>query len=1087
MRKHFLLLFLMALLPLAGWAQATKLSEQVVVVTLNRTQLDYTGNATAPVITALTVNGEDKLDKLGTDLVVTYYDADDHVVAPANLRNAGDYYLTLKGDGDPYDADDESDPVNFTINKGTLHITFAEAGTEKVYGAADPIALEYTWDNPSELKGTDDVNNVILSFTGLNEFTTEGVGTYTFTHVAVTTPNYTVTATGTAKLVITPAPLTIVYDSHKPFVKSYGEANPALDANKIVITGWTGNEIVGTDEEKADKQAAAVTGTLAYTQATTDANYNTAGDALLSGKADYACTFSGLTSTNYDVAAAMEAIDNVMHIKQVALAATPAAPLPANNYFTYVKPDGTFTYNGADQAPEYAITYKDAQGNNHELDDDQVELSYTYSATEAGSYGAAADNTKAGYYKLTVTAKATGNYSGNVADVANCNYSIGKKNLWIYVASDEKVYDTNGFDLTALGNDDFEFNGLADVDNNATFIGAITNLSAKWWNANAATPAYEDATPAAVSTTGYAITPIIGAGSNLNNNYNPTALSTGKYKITARHLTAKAVDKTITFGDAEPAWASTDAFIALTGYDADGDDVEDANTGVAGDDVAEIAAEKAIILGALTVALNGTYTTVDTYTDAIEITDDESATNYVIHTVPGTYKINGATFTMIAENKTITYGDPTPTFTCLTNGDDPQAEVEYLFHVGTEWVDEAPTEAGTYEIRIVEKNAYLPANYELPISYVPGTFKINKKALTITPQTVVLNIGATEAVLNEYGTVAYTGLEEGDDIAYTLKFNTTVGDATQKVEVTADALSSAVGNYTKGVTVTALANVDGKDNKNYIINMEADGVTPAPQYGQITVIAADALILAQNDVNLPAKIDAKNNVANTVVSFGARTMKEKEWYTVVLPFAVTPAELVAQLGYVVVNRMSRESTANHIKFVLEMDNIPAGEPFLIKPAQAKNWNAATFTKTIKSALANVSVVGAGDFIGVYTNTTIKNGYDLAGDEDATCKYRWLSDTDYAATTVANDWRNPNTKACTIKPLEAYLKIPAGSNARITVEDFENGVTSIKSLSGEEINDLKIVNGWYTLNGVKLQGTPTEKGIYINNGKKVVIK
>ena len=29
--------------------------------------------------------------------------------------------------------------------------------------------------------------------------------------------------------------------------------------------------------------------------------------------------------------------------------------------------------------------------------------------------------------------------------------------------------------------------------------------------------------------------------------------------------------------------------------------------------------------------------------------------------------------------------------------------------------------------------------------------------------------------------------------------------------------------------------------------------------------------------------------------------------------------------------------------------------------------------------------------------------------------------------------------------------------------------------------------WYTLDGVRLSGKPTKKGIYINNGKKVAIK
>ena len=31
------------------------------------------------------------------------------------------------------------------------------------------------------------------------------------------------------------------------------------------------------------------------------------------------------------------------------------------------------------------------------------------------------------------------------------------------------------------------------------------------------------------------------------------------------------------------------------------------------------------------------------------------------------------------------------------------------------------------------------------------------------------------------------------------------------------------------------------------------------------------------------------------------------------------------------------------------------------------------------------------------------------------------------------------------------------------------------------------NSWYSLDGRTLQGKPTQKGFYINNGRKVVIK
>ena len=86
------------------------------------------------------------------------------------------------------------------------------------------------------------------------------------------------------------------------------------------------------------------------------------------------------------------------------------------------------------------------------------------------------------------------------------------------------------------------------------------------------------------------------------------------------------------------------------------------------------------------------------------------------------------------------------------------------------------------------------------------------------------------------------------------------------------------------------------------------------------------------------------------------------------------------------------------------------------------------------------------------------------------------------------WATPVSSAKSLSPMQAFLKLSeTATGARIFVEDFENGTTSIKSLDADEIDGLKVAEGWYTINGIKLQSMPTEKGIYINNGKKVVIK
>jgi len=53
-------------------------------------------------------------------------------------------------------------------------------------------------------------------------------------------------------------------------------------------------------------------------------------------------------------------------------------------------------------------------------------------------------------------------------------------------------------------------------------------------------------------------------------------------------------------------------------------------------------------------------------------------------------------------------------------------------------------------------------------------------------------------------------------------------------------------------------------------------------------------------------------------------------------------------------------------------------------------------------------------------------------------------------------------------------------------DFGEGdnATGIINVSAEARND---ADGWYSLDGRRLQGKPMKSGVYINNGRKIVIK
>ena len=48
-------------------------------------------------------------------------------------------------------------------------------------------------------------------------------------------------------------------------------------------------------------------------------------------------------------------------------------------------------------------------------------------------------------------------------------------------------------------------------------------------------------------------------------------------------------------------------------------------------------------------------------------------------------------------------------------------------------------------------------------------------------------------------------------------------------------------------------------------------------------------------------------------------------------------------------------------------------------------------------------------------------------------------------------------------------------------------TGIEEIYDLQIDDLRFASGIYTLDGRRIEGRPTQKGVYIVNGKKTIIK
>lgn len=90
------------------------------------------------------------------------------------------------------------------------------------------------------------------------------------------------------------------------------------------------------------------------------------------------------------------------------------------------------------------------------------------------------------------------------------------------------------------------------------------------------------------------------------------------------------------------------------------------------------------------------------------------------------------------------------------------------------------------------------------------------------------------------------------------------------------------------------------------------------------------------------------------------------------------------------------------------------------------------------------------------------------------------------------------KTITIGAFRAYFQLngitagdpvnPQSGNVRQFVLNFGGEETGIKSMGDLQIDDLRFdAEAWYNLDGRKLDGKPSQRGIYVNNGHKIVIQ
>ena len=112
-------------------------------------------------------------------------------------------------------------------------------------------------------------------------------------------------------------------------------------------------------------------------------------------------------------------------------------------------------------------------------------------------------------------------------------------------------------------------------------------------------------------------------------------------------------------------------------------------------------------------------------------------------------------------------------------------------------------------------------------------------------------------------------------------------------------------------------------------------------------------------------------------------------------------------------------------------------------------------------------------------------YGVCGDTDVSGKYVLRNDKFMKAGSSAGAKGALKAGAnTTAAPFRVYATMEGGSYDQLLINSSHT--TAIRTINTDET----FADGnetWYTINGVRLNSRPTTKGVYIVNGKKVVVK
>ena len=233
------------------------------------------------------------------------------------------------------------------------------------------------------------------------------------------------------------------------------------------------------------------------------------------------------------------------------------------------------------------------------------------------------------------------------------------------------------------------------------------------------------------------------------------------------------------------------------------------------------------------------------------------------------------------------------------------------------------------------------------------------------------------------------------------------------------------------------------------------------------------------------------DVSNIAVTLRGRTLyKDGSWNTICLPFDVEIEGSVLDGDGAVARKLTATSITGdettgqtlHLTFGDAVTELKAGVPYIIKWAEGDNITDPVFTGKAISNTEPTTVTsqdGTVSFIGTYGTVS------LAANDKSNI---------YFGSANKLFWPDQNV---TVGAFRAYFKIneTAAVNAKgitgfvIDLGENDEEATGINEAAADSslFTPHSSLSEWHTVDGIRLSGKPSKKGLYIHNGKKVVVE